>query len=146
MVDGDNHHRGPGMDWEPLGWEWGSDRRWVAWGKFLPEDLFQGDDGKSVAPTFGEPWADGRFQTAIAMLNDSWEIAAIVDYSEAGFPRLTTGRKMVHDLFSLAICIGGIIMIWVSHVNFNSDLPSSDPRRQKQKDMLTGIWMLLAVV
>lgn len=80
------------------------------------------------------------------MLNDSWEIAAIIDQSATGFPRLTTGRKMVHDLFSLAICVGGIIMIWVSHVNFNMNLPSSDPRRQKQKDMLTGIWMILAVV
>lgn len=81
------------------------------------------------------------------MLNDSWEVVAILDRSEDGFPRLSIGRRILHDLFSMAICIGGLVMIWV--VNFNgdddNDIVKSEHERKKNALLMTGMWMTLAV-
>lgn len=82
------------------------------------------------------------------MLNDSWEVVAILDRSEDGFPRLSIGRRILHDLFSMAICIGGLVMIWV--VNFNNDDDDDNDivkseHEQKNALLMTGMWMTLAV-
>ena len=85
-------------------------------------------------------------QSLIAMLNDSWEVASLLDKSEVGFPRLTSGRKVLHDLFALAIGLGGIIMMWVSNLNFGNPDGQTDDERRKQSYLLCGLWTLLAMV
>ncbi|CAM1505041.1 Fc.00g106780.m01.CDS01 [Cosmosporella sp. VM-42] len=97
-------------------------------------------------PGSGQAIIAGLIGSAMAMLNDSWEVAAIMDSSPAGFPRLTTGRRVLHDLFSLAICIGGIIMMWVSSVNFGDPVPKTDDERKKERFILAGLWTVFAVV
>lgn len=47
------------------------------------------------------------------MLNDSWEMVSILDSSH-GFIRLSHTRVLMHDLFSLALTIGGIVLILFS--------------------------------
>ncbi|KAF4451330.1 hypothetical protein F53441_5674 [Fusarium austroafricanum] len=85
----------------------------------------------------------GTVGCAIAMLNDSWEILAVTDASFT-VPRLATSRRVLHDLFSLALCIGGIIMMWVSNINIGSD-KSADQKRQEMW-LMAALWALIAVV
>lgn len=49
-------------------------------------------------------------------------MASLADRS-LGFPRMSPARTMLHDLFSLAICLGGIIMIIFSGIS--EDLKSA---------------------
>lgn len=80
------------------------------------------------------------------MLNDSWEVVALTDTWQT-LPRLSTSRRVLHDLFSLALCIGGMIMMWVSniHIGKDSDDATSDERRQ-EKYLMAALWALLAQV
>lgn len=91
----------------------------------------------------------GGIQSVVAMLNDSWEVVAILDRSEDGFPRLSIGRRILHDLFSMVICIGGLVMIWVINLNNDdgSDSVESESERERKKNalLMTGMWMTLAV-
>lgn len=83
-------------------------------------------------------------QSIIAMFNDSWEIFGILDRSEAGFPRLSNGRRALYDLFAMAICVGGLVMIWVSNIDFGK-APKSEAERQKRNIIMAGMWITLAV-
>jgi hypothetical protein len=47
------------------------------------------------------------------MLNDSWEMVSILDSSH-GFVRLSHTRVLMHDLFSLALTVGGIVLVLFS--------------------------------
>ncbi|KAF5026674.1 hypothetical protein F66182_1223 [Fusarium sp. NRRL 66182] len=85
----------------------------------------------------------GAVGCAIAMLNDSWEILAVSDASFT-VPRLATSRRVLHDLFSLALCVGGIIMMWVSNINASTD-KSADQKRQTTW-LMAALWTLIAVV
>lgn len=77
------------------------------------------------------------------MLNDSWEILAVTDTSFT-VPRLVTSRKVLHDLFALALCVGGIIMMWVSNININSD--KNPTQRRQELWLMAALWALIAVV
>lgn len=85
----------------------------------------------------------GAVGCAIAMLNDSWEILAVTDTSFT-VPRLVTSRKVLHDLFALALCVGGIIMMWVSNINISSD--KKPGQRRQELWLMAALWALIAVV
>jgi hypothetical protein len=52
-------------------------------------------------------------QTAIALLNDSWEMVSNVD-TTGNFVPLSPPRAVLHDLFSLAVCMGGLMLLLFS--------------------------------
>ena len=79
------------------------------------------------------------------MLNDSWEVAAILDNSESGFPRLSIGRRILHDLFSMAICIGGLVMIWVTNIDPDAPPPTTAAERHRNNLIMGSLWITLAV-
>ncbi|KAF5567176.1 hypothetical protein FNAPI_768 [Fusarium napiforme] len=85
----------------------------------------------------------GAVGCAIAMLNDSWEVLAVTDASFT-VPRLATSRRVLHDLFSLALCVGGIIMMWVSNINITDD-KNAEQKRQEQW-LMAALWALIAVI
>ncbi|KAF5715623.1 hypothetical protein FGLOB1_2982 [Fusarium globosum] len=85
----------------------------------------------------------GAVGCAIAMLNDSWDVLAVTDASFT-VPRLATSRRVLHDLFSLALCVGGIIMMWVSNINITDD-KNAEQKRQEQW-LMAALWALIAVV
>ncbi|KAH7208802.1 hypothetical protein DER44DRAFT_808895 [Fusarium oxysporum] len=85
----------------------------------------------------------GAVGCAIAMLNDSWEVLAVTDASFT-VPRLATSRRVLHDLFSLALCVGGIIMMWVSNINITDD-KNAEQKRQEQW-LMAALWALITVV
>ncbi|KAF5674243.1 hypothetical protein FDENT_10114 [Fusarium denticulatum] len=85
----------------------------------------------------------GAVGCAIAMLNDSWDVLAVTDASFT-VPRLATSRRVLHDLFSLALCVGGIIMMWVSNINITDD-KNAEQERQEQW-LMAALWALIAVV
>lgn len=59
------------------------------------------------------PTLSNKLQTAIAMLNDSWEMVANVDPTR-NFTPLTPPRAVLHDLFSMGVCMGGLILLLFS--------------------------------
>ncbi|CEI38562.1 unnamed protein product [Fusarium venenatum] len=61
-----------------------------------------------------------------------------------GLPRLVTSRKVLHDLFALALCVGGIIMMWVSNINISSD--KKPGQRRQELWLMAALWALIAVV
>ncbi|KAM0253900.1 hypothetical protein ACHAQJ_007075 [Trichoderma viride] len=64
--------------------------------------------------------AAGLVGSAIAILNDSWIVVAKLDRA-LGFRPLSPARALLHDLFSLAISLGGIIMIIFSRYTYQAD-------------------------
>lgn len=94
--------------------------------------------------------ANTRQKTTIALLNDSWEMIAQMDPT-ANFPPLTPPRAALHDLFSLAVCMGGLMLILFSDIRdqrlmdyqpaFESDVVWDEKRRV----VTIGKWMLAAV-
>lgn len=79
------------------------------------------------------------------MLNDSWDIVSAADASES-MPRLPTTRRVLHDLFSLALCIGGIIMMWVSNIDVISRAVDKEEAKRQNLYVLAAIYALIAVV
>ncbi|KAL6804952.1 hypothetical protein GGI42DRAFT_306877 [Trichoderma sp. SZMC 28013] len=117
-------------------------------------------------------WADkggaiaaGLVGSAIAILNDSWIVVAKLDRA-LGFNPLSPARALLHDLFALAISLGGIVMIIFSRYTYPADgfaALESDSSPQitgsagevdvisregfSQNKMLSiAVWMLTAVV
>lgn len=104
-------------------------------------------------------------QSAIAILNDSWIVVAKLDRA-LGFNPLSPARAVLHDLFALAISVGGIVMIVFSRYTYQVDgfaALDSDSSPQvtgglgdpdvisregfSQNRMLAiSVWMLTAVV
>ncbi|EHK21155.1 uncharacterized protein TRIVIDRAFT_70256 [Trichoderma virens Gv29-8] len=109
--------------------------------------------------------AAGLVGSAIAILNDSWIVVAKLDRS-LGFQPLSPARALLHDLFSLAISLGGIVMIIFSRYTYQADgfaALDSDSSPQitgsvgetdvisregfsQNKMLAVGVWMLTAVV
>jgi len=52
----------------------------------------------------------GLIGCVVAALNDSWETIAQLDPT-LNFPPIKTARVVVHDLFSLAVCVGGLMLL-----------------------------------
>ncbi|KAM5351113.1 hypothetical protein ACJ41O_003836 [Fusarium nematophilum] len=120
--------------------------RTLAWLTSLAAILLLGFVGKEW-PSKGQVVIAGAMGCAIAMLNDSWEAVAVSD-SSASTPRLATSRRVLHDLFSLALCVGGIIMMWVSTINLADGDGSNKSEELKRQEMwvMTALWVLIAVV
>ncbi|KAF4119390.1 hypothetical protein GMORB2_4909 [Geosmithia morbida] len=71
----------------------------------------------------GASTAAGFVGAAIAILNDSWEVASRFDPADH-FPTLRAARTAMHDLISLAICLGGVMILLfteASNTNRESD-------------------------
>lgn len=85
------------------------------------------------------------------MLNDSWEMVAILDRTQ-GFARLSPSRNLMHDLFSLALTVGGIVLILFSEsgpsYEFNDRRRSDGPDVSYSKNAMvrTALYLLAAVV
>lgn len=47
---------------------------------------------------------------AVALLTDSWEMIAQLDPTY-NFPPMKAPRAVMHDLFSLAVCVGGLMLM-----------------------------------
>ncbi|EJP61890.1 hypothetical protein HC256_005511 [Beauveria bassiana] len=54
--------------------------------------------------------AGAMMGVAAAILNDSWLVASTTNCA-AGFQALPPARALLHDMVSLAICLGGLILI-----------------------------------
>lgn len=82
------------------------------------------------------------------MLNDSWEMVSILDRSH-GFVRLSHTRVLMHDLFALALTVGGIVLVLFSESGpsygygvTRRDLPAYD----KDHMLHTALYLLAGVV
>lgn len=119
--------------------------RSVSWATGLVAILMLGYVGKTW-PDKGQVIVAGLMGSAIAMLNDSWEVVALTDTWQT-LPRLSTSRRVLHDLFSLALSVGGIIMMWVSNIQIGDtgDTQTASERRQ-EKYLMAAMWGLLAQV
>ncbi|KAJ3486921.1 hypothetical protein NLG97_g6521 [Lecanicillium saksenae] len=60
-------------------------------------------------------------QVAIALLNDSWQMMSVTNRS-MGFEPLPAARAMLHDMVSMAICLGGIVLV----IFTGTSVPKSD--------------------
>ncbi|KAF4340994.1 ferric reductase (metalloreductase) [Fusarium beomiforme] len=116
--------------------------RLIAWVTSLAAILMLAWVGKEW-PSKSQVIIAGAVGCATAMLNDSWDILAVTDASFT-VPRLAASRRVLHDLFSLALCVGGIIMMWVSNINVSS-YKTSEQKRQEQW-LMAALWALIAVV
>ncbi|KAI8671735.1 hypothetical protein NCS57_00649600 [Fusarium keratoplasticum] len=116
--------------------------RLVAWLTSLAAVLMLAYVGKEW-PSKGQVVIAGALGCAIAMLNDSWDMLATTDASMV-VPRLAASRRVLHDLFSMALCVGGIIMMWVSNISLSPE-KTSEQRRQEMWIMM-ALWTLIAVV
>ncbi|TQV92481.1 hypothetical protein V2A60_007167 [Cordyceps javanica] len=54
--------------------------------------------------------AGGMIGISIAILNDSWQMVSVTNRA-MGFQALTPARAMLHDVVSLAISLGGLVLI-----------------------------------
>ncbi|KAI9166447.1 hypothetical protein HJFPF1_02549 [Paramyrothecium foliicola] len=66
-------------------------------------------------PKRGGTIAAGMIGSCLAMLNDSIEVAGLLDRSR-NWPRLAPPRVLLYDLLSLAVSLGGIILILFSEL------------------------------
>ncbi|KAH8738221.1 hypothetical protein BGZ61DRAFT_489182 [Ilyonectria robusta] len=119
--------------------------RSVSWATGLVAIMMLGYVGRTW-PDKGQVIVAGLMGSAIAMLNDSWEVVALTDTWQT-LPRLSTSRRVLHDLFSLALSVGGIIMMWVSNIQIGDtgDTKTASERRQ-EKYLMAAMWGLLAQV
>lgn len=81
------------------------------------------------------------------MLNDSWEMVSILDSSN-GFIRLSHTRVLMHDLFALALTVGGIVLILFSESgpSYGQNLRRRDMDAYDKDHMLQAALYLLAAV
>ena len=95
----------------------------------------------------------------MALLNDSWQMVSVADRS-IGFPPLAPGRALLHDMFSMAICMGGVVLIVFSGYAMSDEERAAHEEQRLQnlekygqRDtfdpiamLRTGQWFLVAVV
>jgi hypothetical protein len=99
-------------------------------------------------PKTGGAVAAAMVGTGVAMLNDSWEMVSILDTSH-GFVRLSHTRVLMHDLFSLALTVGGIVLVLFSEAGpayASQGLQRRDGDAYDQDHMLHAALYLLAAV
>lgn len=95
-------------------------------------------------------------QVAVSLLNDSWQMVALTNNSR-GFVALPPARAMLHDLVSMAICLGGLVLVIFTgtssltndtdyNLQFNLDYSPYGKRYSLRSMMATAQWFLIAVV
>lgn len=84
------------------------------------------------------------------MLNDSWEMVAHVDPTNNLSP-LAPARAVMNDIFSLAVCMGGLMLLVFSDLREERQaaliegFQANDDWREKRRLMTTGQWLLAGV-
>ncbi|KAK5989693.1 hypothetical protein PT974_07948 [Cladobotryum mycophilum] len=110
-------------------------------------------------PDKGGAVAAGLVGACIAVLNDSWFAISTFDRN-LGFARMSPARAFLHDLFSLAISLGGIVMIIFSRYTYGidgfalatgSEVRSSTDEISRDgfslhKMLAISVWIITAVV
>ena len=89
-------------------------------------------------------------QSAVALLNDSWEAVAHIDPTTR-FSPLAPARAVMNDLFSLAVSMGGLMLLVFADLreereaNILPDFDYDGDWRKKRYLMTSGEWLLAAV-
>lgn len=87
---------------------------------------------------------------AVAMLTDSWEMIAQLDPTY-NFPPMKAPRAVMHDLFSLAVSVGGLMLMLFSNLReeraaqVDDDFQKGSDWDAKRKLMDIAQWMLAVV-
>ncbi|KAH7162197.1 hypothetical protein B0J13DRAFT_430657 [Dactylonectria estremocensis] len=119
--------------------------RTLSWATSLVAVMLLGYLGRTW-PDKGQVIVAGLMGSVIAMLNDSWEVVALTDNWQT-LPRLSTSRRVLHDLFALALSVGGIIMMWVSNIHIgDAEVSRSKDEQRQEKYLMAALWGLLAQV
>jgi hypothetical protein len=107
-------------------------------------------------PGRGSTIAAGMIGACLAMLNDSIEIAGMLDQAHS-YARLAPPRVLLYDLLSLAVSLGGIILILFSELgkayswvgwsmkpdSWEDDEDEDDsPRPSRRLMTILAMWML----
>jgi hypothetical protein len=99
-------------------------------------------------PSSGGAVSAGIVGSVIALLNDSWEMIANADPTRNFIP-LTAPRAVLHDLFSMGICMGGLILLLFSDIREKRAREGGDDFADDwgQKRTLFGVaqWFLAAI-
>lgn len=94
--------------------------------------------------------AAGFLGIAVAMLTDSWEVIAQLDPTY-NFPPMKAPRAVMHDLFSLAVCVGGLMLMVFSDLReeraaqVDDDFDKGHDWDAKRTGMDIAQWMLAVV-
>lgn len=91
-------------------------------------------------------------QSVIALLNDSWEMIANADPTR-NFAPLTAPRAVLHDLFSMGVCMGGLILLLFADIREKRDYEDTQGNQGtihhdwQDKRTLFGVaqWFLAAI-
>ncbi|TWU73201.1 hypothetical protein ED733_004397 [Metarhizium rileyi] len=94
----------------------------------------------------------GIIGAVIALLNDSWQMVAFTDRS-LGLEPMKPHRTLMHDIFSLAITLGGIVLMVVSNVQGKDADESVDYKGEESDEIKLnkstmawlGLWLLVVV-
>lgn len=85
------------------------------------------------------------------MINDSWEMVAHVDLTR-NFHPLAPPRAVMNDLFSLAVCMGGLMLLIFADIreereaDITHDFGLGGDWGKKRHLMTLAQWLLAAVV
>ncbi|KAL3954615.1 hypothetical protein ACCO45_010178 [Purpureocillium lilacinum] len=86
----------------------------------------------------------------------SWQAVALAE-PQLGFPSMSPARCMVHDMFSLGVSLGGVVMVMLASVNVpdNDDTLQgasstgsgvADQRFTQHRMLRASMWLLTVVV
>lgn len=93
-----------------------------------------------------------HLQSVIALLNDSWEMIANADPTR-NFTPLSAPRAVLHDLFSMGVCMGGLILLLFADIREKRDYEDTQGNQEtvyhdwQDKRTLFGVaqWFLAAI-
>ena len=82
-------------------------------------------------------------------MNDSWEMIAHIDPTDS-FKPLNPARAVLHDLFSLAVCMGGLLLLLFADIREEHEAERSghsldDDYQTKRKYLNVAQWFLAVV-
>ena len=88
-------------------------------------------------------------QCVVAALSDSWEMIAQLDPT-LNFPPIKAARVVVHDLLSLAICVGGFVLLLFMDLREEREAEDDAYERvsdwdTKRKVGTVALWLIGAV-
>ncbi|KHN99754.1 uncharacterized protein MAM_02607 [Metarhizium album ARSEF 1941] len=87
----------------------------------------------------------GSPQAVVALLNDSWQMVAFADGS-LGFASTRPHRTLMYDVFSLAVTLGGIVLMIVSNVQGGGAVDGGGIDLHKSTMAWLGMWLLTVVI
>lgn len=94
-------------------------------------------------------------QVGIAILNDSWQMMSATNHAMS-FPALAPARTILHDMVSMAICLGGLVLVVFTGVGTGTtdgyelqqavDYPQYGETFTLRRLMNAAHWFLMAVM